>query len=159
MKVFDQRRIDGRYLELKIVFSQPMPVGYLRLKGRYSIVPKRLQKTLIRDYVLVLNSAGVSVSLVLQNTPHRLYHKDIVFCERELLRLVQKQLARHQQVSSYKSIRECLVDQLSALVSQDIKHANMERARIRGLSQLPESAHDTLPGLSQCILSMGGNIS
>ncbi len=108
-----------RYLGIAVVFSQPIPGLNYRQSGKYSILPKGCRTAWIRDYELALDSEGASVSLRMKNNQHRLFHKDIVACETVLLRLVQKQLARHCQIKSYKAIRECLVGQLSALVSQD----------------------------------------
>lgn len=159
VKVTDQQVFGARHLELKIEFSPPKPVGSLRQMGQYSISPRRLKKTLIREYALALDSEGVSVCLVLRSTPHRLYRKDTVFCERSLLRLVQKQLASHHQVSSYKSIRACLVDQLSALVSQDKVRGERESAQNRGLNQPPSCLYDTGLDRARDTLSKAGSIS
>ena len=155
--VTDLRGIYERRLVLKIVFSQPISVGFLVHRGKYNIVQKQSQMSLQRNFVLVLTKEGVNVSLILRNTPHRLLHKDIVACEKEMLRLVQSRLAIHHQARIYKSIRGSLVGQLSALVSQDTRRVNKERAQSHGLGQPPVYSYDTSLGLVRDILSKRGN--
>jgi hypothetical protein len=130
------------YLVLDVRFHPPIPVGYHRLSGRYSIFPRKCRTAWTRGFGLVLNSEGVSVSLILKNNQNQLFHKDILACERSWFRLVQRQLARHHQIGSWKSIRERLVDQLNALVSQDKGKHYRRLAQSHDLSLLPLSRGD-----------------
>ena len=150
---------DERYLALNVKFPRTIDCGYHRHSGKYSIFPRQHRREWIRTYGIVLNSVGVSVSLVLQSTQHRLFHKDIGACEKSWLRWVQSRLTRHGQAKSYKLIRECLVGQLNALVFLDKSRQNMELEKSRGLSQRP--AYPCGTGLGQCrdTLSKVGNTS
>ena len=149
-----QPTTDEHYLGLNLKFSPPILVGYHRLTGRYSIVPPKSQSLWTRTYGIVLNSVGVSVSLGLQSTQHRLFHRDIVACERSWLRWVQSKLATHQKAKNFGWIRESLVGQLSALVSQDRARANRQSAETHGLSLQLGSFHDISHNQSLSSLSI-----
>ena len=144
-------------LEIKIKFDQPIPVGSLRQTGQYSIFPSGSESEWIRNYGIALNSAGVNVFLHLRRLEHQLRHKDIVACEKSWLRWVQKQLASLGKAKIYKLTRECLVGQLSALVSQDRERAELESAQNRGSSHKPAYLCGKLSGQYQYTLSSEGN--
>lgn len=147
------------HLVLTLKYDQPKVIDTRRLKGKYSIVPKRCQIEMIRRYEIVSGSAGVGVYLWMQSSQRLLYQKDIVFCERELFRLANSQLARHGEPKNHAEIRECLRDLLGAQVFQDREHESRRRAQIRDLSQRLSSGREKPSRQDRHILQSLGNIS
>lgn len=147
-----QRGADEWGRELKLKFSLPMLIGYYKQTGKYSITPKQYRTVWTRIFLIEISSGGVNVCLHMPKSQRRLFHKDIVYGERSWLRLVQKQLAYHGRLKSYRSILMSFRDSLSALVSQDRLQADKERQQIRDASRLLESLDGKLSRRDRCRL-------
>ncbi len=147
-----------RNLVLNIIYPQPISVPSLCRKGKYSIIPKQFRTVWTRNYEIASGPEGVNVFLEMRNNQHRLFQKDIVFCERELFRLVARQLASHQEPRKHREIRAHLRDLLRVQVSQDRVHGSKGQAQIHDLNPRQLSFDDTSRNLNQYNLRPVGNI-
>lgn len=116
--------IDEQNLELKSRFYQRLVAESLLQTVLYRISCPKCYKVYLRKLHIVLDSADVSVSLHLKSTQHPLIQKDIEFCEKVLLHLVQKLQQRHYFPHSYKRKRVSRKGLQGALASLDTKHVS-----------------------------------